>query len=174
MASISIREAEAADRERWIAMRTALWPDDPEEHAAIADAYFDGGTPFVHRLYVAAKTGHTGTGALVGFVELRLRDYADGSDEVGVPYVEGWYVDDAWRGRGVGRQLIQAAEAWALSLGKTELASDVELDNTRSLAAHAALGFEETGRLVTFLKRIEPANTSRFRGSDSADGPVRG
>jgi aminoglycoside 6'-N-acetyltransferase I len=63
-----------------------------------------------------------------------------------VPFVEGWYVEPAWQRRGIGRALIEAAEARAREAGCTELASDAELDNTDGIAAHRAVGFDEVER----------------------------
>jgi aminoglycoside 6'-N-acetyltransferase I len=57
------------------------------------------------------------------------------------------------RGSGIGRQLIAAAERWAIKHGLTEIASDAELENEASIRAHEALGFHVTFRLVHFLKR---------------------
>jgi aminoglycoside 6'-N-acetyltransferase I len=45
-------------------------------------------------------------------------------------------------------------EAWGISEGCTELASDTELENRASAAAHRALGFEEAGRVVCFRKAL--------------------
>ena len=92
---------------------------------------------------------------LIGFVEVSVRERVDGSTEDRVGYVEGWYVEPAWRGRGVGRRLIQAAEDWTRARGLKELASDAEIANTGSIAAHRALGFRETFRVVQFLKRLD-------------------
>jgi aminoglycoside 6'-N-acetyltransferase I len=39
--------------------------------------------------------------------------------------------------------------------GCREFASDALLDNSGSLAAHAACGFEETERVVYFRKRLD-------------------
>ena len=44
-----------------------------------------------------------------GFLELRIRNYAEGTDSLAVPYVEGWYVDPEYRLRGVGASLIRQA-----------------------------------------------------------------
>jgi aminoglycoside 6'-N-acetyltransferase I len=46
------------------------------------------------------------------------------------------------------------AERWAGALGYSELASDAEIDNTVSISAHRALGFDETDRIVCFLKKL--------------------
>jgi len=73
-----------------------------------------------------------------------------------VAYLEGWYVVPDWQGHGVGRTLVEAAEGWARARGLREIASDAELDNAGSIAAHGALGFRETFRVVQFLKRLDP------------------
>ena len=58
------------------------------------------------------------------------------------------------RGRGVGRALVAAAEAWARGRGCTEFASDALLDNATSAAAHKALGFEEVEQIRCFRKTL--------------------
>jgi aminoglycoside 6'-N-acetyltransferase I len=94
-------------------------------------------------------------GELIGFAEVTIRrDHVEGTTEVPVPYLEGWFVDDAWRGRGTGRSLIAFVEQWARAQGFHELASDAELGNAPSIAAHGALGFTEVGRSVHFVKRL--------------------
>ncbi len=49
---------------------------------------------------------------------------------------------------------MAAVAAWAKERGLTELASDALLDNSVSHAAHKAIGFEETERVVYFRKRL--------------------
>ena len=83
-------------------------------------------------------------------------DRVDGSLEDHVAYLEGWYVAPEWQGLGVGRALVEAAEAWARGRGLRELASDAVLSNHEGIAAHRALGFQETFRVVQFLKRLDP------------------
>jgi aminoglycoside 6'-N-acetyltransferase I len=68
--------------------------------------------------------------------------------------VEGWYVDPAMRGKGVGSLLIEQAEYWARDRGYSELASDAQINNHLSIAAHGKLGFEEVERSVAFIKRL--------------------
>lgn len=53
---------------------------------------------------------------------------------------------------GVGGALLAAAEAWARGKGCAEMSSDCLLANDVSLAAHRALGYEETERLIHFRK----------------------
>ncbi|MFY9720743.1 MAG: GNAT family N-acetyltransferase [Candidatus Cybelea sp.] len=71
-----------------------------------------------------------------------------------IPHVEGWYVEPTARTCGVGRALMDCAEAWARDQGFTELASDTEIHNAGSLAAHERCGFVETERLVKLRKPL--------------------
>lgn len=132
-------------------MRRALWPDCSEEMHALEIALYEQDPA-----EVAVFVVDTGAPTLGGFIEVSVRDRVDGATSERVGYVEGWYVAPEQRGQGVGKQLMDAAERWTLEQGLTELGSDVEWDNAGSLRAHAALGFEETFRLVHFLKRVAP------------------
>ena len=91
---------------------------------------------------------------MCGFLEASLRSRADGCDSTPVGYIEGWYVDEDVRRRGVGRALVEAAEAWARSKGCRQMASDAELWNDVSHQAHGAIGYQETARLVLFKKDL--------------------
>ncbi|MCO5197969.1 MAG: GNAT family N-acetyltransferase [Anaerolineae bacterium] len=134
----------------WLRLRNALWPDDPADNESGIAAYFAGNALACDQVIVA----ETDDGVVVGFIELSIRNYAEGSDNPRVPYVEGWLVDEPLRGQGVGRLLMRSAEAWAREQGFSELASDTEIDNENSIAAHNTLGFDEVGRTVNFLKSL--------------------
>jgi aminoglycoside 6'-N-acetyltransferase I len=135
-------------------MRHALWPEGgAEEHAEEIGRYFRGELPMP--LEVLLAFGHDG--AALGFVELSIRPYAEGCVTDRVAYLEGWYVVPGARRRGVGRDLVRAAETWAARQGCTELASDALLDNEVSAAAHAALGFEVVERITCFRKDVAGA-----------------
>ena len=132
-------------------MRNFLWPGSLKEHTDEINKYFSNEETDMIEVFVLEKT----PGKLGGFIELNVRNYAEGSVSPKVPYVEGWYVDEDLRGRGYGRQLIKAAETWAIENGFNELASDAELQNPDSIAAHKALGFREVERIVCFLKKLK-------------------
>jgi aminoglycoside 6'-N-acetyltransferase I len=132
-------------------MREALWPGEPELASEI-DAFLQGGEVQATDLS-AVFVSETVSGQRTGFLELFVRNYAEGC--VGpTPYVEGWYVEPAVRGSGVGRALVGAAEEWARQHGFSELASDTQLENEASQRAHEALGFEEVERIVHFRKAL--------------------
>ena len=93
---------------------------------------------------------------LIGFIEVGLRSHADGCNEShAVGFLEGWYVIDDWRNRGVGRSLVAAAEQWCRSHGCKEMASDTWIDNEPSQRAHEALGYEMVDRCVHYRKTLE-------------------
>jgi aminoglycoside 6'-N-acetyltransferase I len=144
-----IRQVRPEEYDEWLRMRLELWPEHtPEEHRSEMDGFL--ANPDRERVFVF----HRPDGSLGGFLEASMRKYADGCDTRPVGYIEGWYVDPDLRCHGVGGELVRAAEAWALAKGCQEMASDCEIDNTVSLAAHLALGYTETERLIHFCKRI--------------------
>ncbi|HEV8245505.1 MAG TPA: GNAT family N-acetyltransferase [Polyangiaceae bacterium] len=58
------------------------------------------------------------------------------------------------RGKGVGRALVEAAEVIASEAGRTEIASDAEIENEGSISAHRALGFDEIESVGCFRKSL--------------------
>jgi aminoglycoside 6'-N-acetyltransferase I len=146
-----VRAVTALDRDRWIAMRCALWPDaQRDELAREADAYLRGRGFMLEAVLVACDE----SGAAIGFAEMSLRPYAEGCTTSPVAYLEGWYVEPEHRGRGAGRALVDAAAAWGRERGCREFASDALIDNAASAAAHAALGFEEVEQIRCFRKPL--------------------
>jgi len=145
---MTIRNPRDRDRPEWLRMRRALWDDCPGERQVREMEETLGSD--TEEVFVAERP----CGLLCGFLEASLRSRADGCDSTPVGYIEGWYVDDDVRRRGVGRELVQAAEAWARSRGCRQMASDAELWNEVSHRAHGALGYEETARLVLFKKDL--------------------
>ncbi len=145
-----VRAATLDDAPVWGAMRRALWPDEPnvgelDELRAASDG--EGGR--------AAFLAVDDDGVAIGFAEAALRhDDVNGTETSPVGFLEGWFVAPEWRGRGVGRTLVVAVEAWTRAQGCSELASDTWLDATASQAAHRGCGFEETERVVYFRKGL--------------------
>jgi aminoglycoside 6'-N-acetyltransferase I len=95
-------------------------------------------------------------GTYVGFIHMSLRtDYVEGSNSSPVGYVEGIYVYENHRNKGISKKLVEAGEKWSKSLGCKEIASDTELDNHESQKFHKRIGFKEASRIVAFIKDIE-------------------
>ena len=154
-----MRPAEAGDHAQLAEMFHSLWPDGSiEEHSGESGRLIAGKVPgilpamvFVAEVFAEGVPG----GSLAGFVQAGLRSHADGCDPAHpVGYLEGWYVDPAWRRKGIGARLAAAAEAWARQQGCVEMASDTWWDNEVSQRAHAALGFEIVDRCINYRKRL--------------------
>ncbi|WP_064749337.1 aminoglycoside 6'-N-acetyltransferase [Lysobacter antibioticus] len=145
-----VRAATAADTAAWSRLRHALWPQaTAQQHAAELPELL------AQPQRLAAFLIEDEDGRVQGFAEASLRsDYVNGTETSPVGFLEGWYVAPQQRGRGYGRALIEAVEAWTRERGCSELASDAELDHRDSHAAHAACGFAETERVVYFRKRL--------------------
>jgi aminoglycoside 6'-N-acetyltransferase I len=152
-AHVQIRLGTRADGDIVARLFFDLWPDGTlEEHGAEAALILEGTPPSTLPLvlFVAEADGH-----VVGFIEVGLRSHADGCDtRLPVGFIEGWYVAPEHRGKGVGRALMQSAEAWARSKGCSEMGSDTWIDHEGSQRAHEALGFEVVDRCVHFRKEI--------------------
>jgi aminoglycoside 6'-N-acetyltransferase I len=142
-----IQQSDAADWER---MRQTLWPSPVGEHAGEIERFFNGDRRDPAEVLIASE----GSGRAIGFAELSIRPYAEGCYSGRVAYLEGWFVDAASRGKGVGAALVKAAEEWARAQDCTELASDTEIDNAASASAHRSLGFEEVDRIMCFRKSL--------------------
>ena len=91
----------------------------------------------------------------IGFAQCQLRhDYVEGTDSSPVGYLEGLYIVDQYREKGIAKGLVQACENWAKEKGCTEFASDCELTNVQSLEVHLKLGFTEANRIICFTKKL--------------------
>src|SRR5689334_2297753 len=106
-------------------MRALLWSGcSHQQLAEEIDDYCNG------RADGAVFVAERKDGTLGGMIELALRPLAAGCDgRWPIAYVEGWYVDDDLRRVGVGRELMRAAEQWALQQGCREIASDCLEEN---------------------------------------------
>jgi aminoglycoside 6'-N-acetyltransferase I len=145
---IGITVATMAGAADWAAMRQALWPKaNPDIHEAdIARLLAVPGDAIN---FIARADDHRP----IGFAEAGLRhDYVNGTESSPVAFLEGIFVDPAFRRTGVARQLVDAVENWARQQGCSEFASDTGIANVASQELHNALGFTETQRVVYFRK----------------------
>ena len=143
-----VREYREADWPEWLRMSRALFPGES------ADDLASGMREHLAREDAALFVAERDDGSIAGFVEAGARPYADGCATSPVGYVEAWYVDPDMRRRGVGRALLAAAESWARGRGYREMASDAQLDNDASHAAHRRSGYAEVDRVVQYRKEL--------------------
>jgi aminoglycoside 6'-N-acetyltransferase I len=140
-----VRRCDAVD-EGWLRLRDLLWEQPHDVHRSEMASQVARPERF------AVFLAHEG-GAIVGFAEAALRhDYVNGCSTSPVVFLEGIYVDEPYRRRGIARSLCNAVADWGRAAGCTEFASDAYADDTRSHAMHRALGFEEL-ETVTYFRR---------------------
>lgn len=150
----TIRPARPEDGHALAQLRHALWPESSErEHAEELAGLLAGRTPgrLPMRILLAELSG----GTIVGFAEAGLRSHAEGCDpsqEVG--YLEGWFVREGHRRKGIGAALLRPAEAWSRDQGCKEMASDAGIENESSQRAQEALGFTVAARSVNYRKSL--------------------
>ena len=138
-----------ADHPAWAEMRARLWPDaDPRELESELAGLFALDPPYI--VYVAEADG-----AMIGFIELWVRSYAEGGPPEPSAYVEGLWVDPDLRRSGVATALLRQAEEWARGKGFKWLGSDAEARNTASHGWHKAAGFRAIEQLVVFGKPLD-------------------
>ena len=146
---VTVRPLRESDIDEWLRLRKLLWDatSDDDHKSEMLDVldHFDS------QLVLFAEADD---GRLVGLLEASIRPYVEDCETDHVGYLEGWFVEPEFRKRGVGRELVRQAESWARDHGCTEMASDAEIGNDLSLAAHLNLGYQETSRLVHLRKEL--------------------
>ena len=147
MEALRFFRASEADAASAAALANKMWSPNPEREQEFIDLIRSDESA----LFLAESDGHP-----IAFAQCGLRhDYVEGKDSDGpVGYLEGIYVDDAFRGRGIARTLLSLCEDWAREMHCREFASDTELHNEEGLRFHLACGFEETGRIICFMKKL--------------------
>lgn len=130
----------------WAKLCVSLWPEISKEEMLQGRAEGE----FTHE-YLYVKDDH-----IIAFISLSLRnDYVEGTDSSPVGYIEGIYVNEEYRGQGIGRALIEYAKKWSIEQGCSQLASDVELDNHMSELFHQKIGFKEANRLICYTMDLK-------------------
>lgn len=120
---VTVRQAVTADGERIGALCALFWPEATAEqhHADLTPLLQTGRCGSLPTAILLAEDG----GSSVGFLQMGLRSHADGCDATDpVGFIEGWFVREGFRHRGIGRALLSAAEDWARHHGCREMASD--------------------------------------------------
>ena len=143
-----IRKAVFNDLAILTRLASALWSDCPKSTLGdeLSSALSDSDCAF----FIAYSGKHA-----VGFAECGLRhDYVEGTDSSPVGYLEGIYIEEPYRRKGLAKELLSTCENWAKTKGCREFASDCELENVDSLAFHLNTGFEEANRIICFVKKL--------------------
>lgn len=144
----SIIQGTLDDLKAIVTLAIKLWPEHlPSELEEFFQAFLTDKKGVV---FLALVKGEP-----VGFSQVQLRhDYVEGTSTSPVGYLEGIYVNEDRRMKGIGKALVQAGEVWSKSQGCQEFASDCFLENTESLLFHLKVGFIEASRLICFTKQL--------------------
>ena len=144
---MKIRELNLDQHDDWIEARRLLWPNSAvNEHSDEIKQLLNSKKFFAWAIW--------DEGSVVAFTEVYLRDFANGCRSMPVPFIEGIWVEESYRGRGLAKKLIDHISYWAKDNGHNEIGSDVLLSNTESISKHQSWGFEETEQVVYFNKKI--------------------
>jgi len=145
---MKIVKADSSNLNELTELALKLWPDNEQEHLrAEFEELLDSERDILYLAIVES--------GFVGFIHMSLRvDYVEGSNSSPVGYIEGIYVEENYRNRGISKRLVEDGEQWSKSLGCHQIASDTQLDNVISQEFHKKIGFKEAGRIVAFIKDI--------------------
>lgn len=94
-------------------------------------------------------------GEALGAIHLSVRnDYVNGTKSSPVLFIEGIYVNPEHRWKGIGKILMDFSVTYAKENGFKQVASDCLLSNHTSEKFHKGCGFEETERVIYFVKNV--------------------
>ena len=102
-----------------------------------------------HEIYVA----ETGDGLLAGFIHVFVtrRLFINLFSELGA-----LVVDENWRGKGVGKLLLNEAEDWAATRGCQEMRVRSNILREKAHGFYLQQGYGENKKQTVFLKKIIP------------------
>ncbi len=118
-----LRKAEISDLTTLTKLAALLWPDNEFDflRQEIEEMLLDQNAAFF--LYFERDIP-------VGFAQCQLRhDSVEGTKSSPVGYLEGIFVAENYRNKGIARHLLRYCEQWSRNKGFTEFASDCEITN---------------------------------------------
>jgi GNAT superfamily N-acetyltransferase len=144
-AAIKVRPATHADAERIAQLSTQL--GYPSTRQAIARRLSHIGCNRDHAVYVATAS----EGRVLGWVHVFVHAVIESNPEA---EVGGLVVDDAYRGSGVGRLLMQQAEEWALKNGLRSVYLRSNVIRKDAHAFYQKLGYKILKTQYAFRKPV--------------------
>jgi N-acetylglutamate synthase-like GNAT family acetyltransferase len=145
-AGVSIREAETSDADAVARLLGQLGYDATP--ADIASRLARILTRSDHRFVIAEAEG-----LVVGWIHASVSEHIDAAACV---LIEGLVVDRDYRGRGIGRVLLDAAEAWARALGCSLVRLSSTDARTEAHQFYQHLGYTKVKTQHSFAKAVDP------------------
>jgi RimJ/RimL family protein N-acetyltransferase len=100
------------------------------------------------KILLAISSSKKPIGFIIGSIE-KDNDLVKGT----IGKFEDWFVEDKWRGNGVGTELYNELEKWFVRKGCQQVMSDTWDGNESSIKAHKKLGFFVSG--IMFSKKLK-------------------
>ena len=137
-----IENANTQDIPDLIALLTILFGIEADFHADVAKQKKGLELLINHPENGVIKVAKNQKGQVIGMVSAQLViSTAQGSPSA---WVEDMVIEDAYRDKGVGKALLEAALIWAKGKGATRAQLLVDTENTAALGYYAHLGWEST------------------------------
>lgn len=141
-----IRKADLMDLDEVNRLGELLWPDSENLKDEFREIILSSDAV----IYIAVDE------VPIGFSHFALRrDYVNGCSDTPTGYLEGIYVEEAYRNKGIAKKLVNEGQLWSKSLGAREMGSDVLIDNEDSMKFHEKIGFKEVERVVCYIREIK-------------------
>jgi aminoglycoside 6'-N-acetyltransferase I len=141
---LNIDKLKKDDEKDYFKLIKKLWNDivDDEINAITKASYQNKDIVYVAKV----------KGQVVGFINTSIRhDYVEGSTKNQTGYIEGIYVEEPFRNNQIAKRMVHFAIDAFYSQGIIEVGSDVEIDNTDSMAFHEKIGFKDVGTIKHYL-----------------------
>ena len=137
-----IENASAQDIPALIALLAILFGIEADFQADVAKQKNGLALLINHPESGVIKVAKNQTGQVIGMVSAQLViSTAQGSSSA---WIEDMVVEEAYRDKGVGKALLEAALIWAKGKGATRAQLLVDTENTPALGYYAHLGWEST------------------------------
>ena len=103
-----------------------------------------------HQFFIAKELDR-----YIGYIQVSIRtDYVEGCLTSPVGYLEGIFVEEDQRKKGIAHKLFLVGQRWAAENGCTEMGSDTWVGDEGSRDFHKKLGFVEDDVLVHFINLV--------------------
>ena len=150
-ADASIREATRADAARLAALSEVLG------YPVTADALAERLGRLLGRDEELVLVAEVGPGRVVGWLHGAEQELLESGRRC---EILGLVVDDSHRGQGVGRRLVQAAEAWASARGLDQMAVRSNVARAESHPFYERLGYVRAKTQHAYRKRLSAGRLS--------------
>lgn len=146
--NIEIINALKVESKYWLALRKALWPEEAEEGLKSEITAFIESEEKTIAFLAKENNSH------IGFIEARIKPASSLTFDQPHVFIDGWYVVEPHRNKGLGKALVNEIEKWTRQNGLNYIVSDTTEEYPISPSAHRACGFSQKENDLVFIKNI--------------------